>query len=342
MTTKERLYAALNGETPDITPLSFYSWMDDDIFTDDWKGLYDKGLGICHHCEVIKFIEHGVIDSEETRVEGSDTYKIFRKKTPIGTLQRITRNNWHHEDWIKTENDYKIRKWIVENTELVTDYDEYYKAEELVGDIGIPIVRGSRSPAMSINVDWAGTEKFCLDIAMELDEVYDLYHTQKKLFLEETKLIAKGPGRFVKWFENLTISMLGPKRYEELLVSVYNETIPILDSAGKRLMVHYDGALDVIKDQIAKAPFHIIESLTEPPEGDMYYDECREAWKDKAFWANINVDLYYKPKEILEEEVIKKRERAGKKAFAFELSEDLPSNWRESVPVVLDTLEKIR
>ena len=116
----------------------------------------------------------------------------------------------------------------------------------------------------------------------------------------------------------------------------------ILDKAGKRLMVHYDGALDVIKDQIAYAPFHIIESLTEPPEGDMMYNDCRDAWKNKAFWANINVDLYYQPKEKLQEAVIAKRERAGKKAFAFELSEDLPTNWRESIPVVLETLNNLK
>ena len=342
MTVRERLITALNGETPDITPLSFYSWMDDDIWTDDWKKLYEKGLGICHHCEVIKFVEHGVEDSEEIRKEGNDIYRIYRKKTPLGTLQKITRNGWHHEDWIKDNNDYKIRKWIVENTELVPDYEEYYKAEEFVGNQGITIIRGSRSPAMSINIDWAGTEKFCLDLALEVDELFELYEAQKKIFFKEVELISSGPGRFVKWFENLTINMLGPKRYEELLIPIYNLAVPILEKGNKRLMVHYDGELRVIKNLISSAPFHIIESLTEPPEGDMYYDECREAWKNKAFWGNINVDLYYKPKEVIMNEVIKKRERAGKKAFAFEISEDLPNNWRESIPIVLEALEMLK
>ena len=72
---------------------------------------------------------------------------------------------------------------------------------------------------MSINVDWAGTQQFCLDVAMEVPELFDLYEARKKLILEEFRLIAEGPGRFVKIWENLTISMLGPKRYEELLLS---------------------------------------------------------------------------------------------------------------------------
>jgi hypothetical protein len=190
-------------------------------------------------------------------------------------------------------------------------------------------------------VDWAGTQQFCLDVAMGVDELFELYEAQKELFLEETRLIAEGPGEFVKWFENLTISMLGPQRYDDLLVSVYEEAIPMLEAAGKRVMVHYDGALSVIRDEIARAPFHIIESLTEPPEGDMTYDECRSAWPDKAFWGNINVDLYYRSEDELRDAVIAMRKRAGKRAFAFEISEDLPRNWRESIPVVLETLETL-
>jgi hypothetical protein len=36
------------------------------------------------------------------------------------------------------------------------------------------------------------------------------------------------------------------------------------------------------------------------------------------------------------------RERAGKKAFAFEVSEDLPRNWEKSFPIVLETLKELR
>jgi hypothetical protein len=107
-------------------------------------------------------------------------------------------------------------------------------------------------------------------------------------------------------------------------------------------MVHYDGALRAIKDQIGAAPFHVIESLTEPPEEDMTYDECRAAWPGKVFWGNINVGLYSLPRDEFQAEVGAKRERAGKQAFAFEISEDLPAKWQESIPVVLQALQELR
>jgi len=343
-TPRELLTTALDGGTPDRTPYAIYSWMMDretEKGKDAWQRVLDQGLALCHHCGTVGHVEHGVTNRVTEEKEGADTYTITTKECPAGSLRMVRRNGWHHEDWIKSPQDYLVRKWMVEHTELVPCYEEYEKARDFAGDQGVPVVCGSRTPAMSINIDWAGTERFCVDVALEVPELFELYEAERKLFLEETALIARGPGRFVKWFENLTISMIGPARYGALLVSVYNEAVPILEAAGKRVMVHYDGALRVIADQIATAPFHMIESLTEAPEGDMTYAECRAAWPNKVLWANLNVDLYYRPKEQLKRAVVEKRERAGKRGFAFEISEDLPAGWEETIPIVLEALEEL-
>ncbi|MCP4645544.1 MAG: hypothetical protein GY851_34185 [bacterium] len=341
MTTRELLTTVLDGGTPARTPISLYNWMMDDPESDQWRRVLDAGLGVCQHCQTVIHEEHGVKNVHDSYQEGGDSYAIHRKETPVGTIQKVTRNGWHHEDWLKTPADYAVRQWVVEHTELTPCYEAFDYADETVGDYGVPVVMGSRTPAMSINVDWAGTQQFCMDLAMELDELMALYEAEKKLFLEEVQIIAKGPGRFVKWFENLTVAMLGPARYTQLLVSVYEETVPILEAAGKRVMVHYDGALRCIADRIAAAPFHMVESLTEPPEGDMMYDECREAWPDKVLWGNVNVELYDKPEAELREALQAKRERAGKRAFAFEISEDLPRNWQTSIPIMVSALEEL-
>jgi hypothetical protein len=342
MTTKALLTTALEGGTPEITPISFYSWMFEDLHADAVRRVIDQGLGICRHCFPLRSIEHGVKNLYEEKVEGTNHYAITTKQTPIGAIRQVSLNGWHHEFFIKEPADYKIMQWIVEHTELQPLYEEFAKDEEMVGDNGIVLLTGSRTPAMSINVDWAGTEQFCLDVALEVPELYDLYAARKQYFLEETRLLAAAPGRFVKWFENLTISMLGPTRYAQLLMPIYDEAVPLLAASGKRVMVHYDGALGVIADQIARAPFHMVESLTEAPEGDLNYDECRAAWPEKVLWANLNVDCYFRTPDALRAAVIAKRTRAGKRGFAFEISEDLPSNWQESVPIVLETLRELQ
>ena len=62
---------------------------------------------------------------------------------------------------------------------------------------------------------------------------------------------------------------------------------------------------------------------------------------DKAFWGNINLAYYTLPETELREAVVAMRRRAGKKGFAFEISEDLPDNWETTVPIILDTLENL-
>ena len=265
-------------------------------------------------------------------------------------------------------------QWIVEHTELRPRYERFAEHEAVLGEYGLTVVTGSgnwlhRSPLMKINIDWAGTEQFCMDAAMEVPELFELYEALKKQFLAEQQLLAAGPGRYVKWLENLTISMIGPRRYRDYLMPVYRKGVPILAAAsereergqppfagtarrvlrtngdcplfspGKRVMVHYDGQLRVIADQIAAAPFHIIESLTEPPEGDLPYDECRRLWPDKVFWANLNLELYDLPAAELAKAVCERIARAGRRGLAFEISEDLPKNWQTAIPVILKTLE---
>jgi len=352
-TTRDLLATVLDGGTPERTPYLVHSWFymaGGYPSFEEWKPLFDQGLGIFHSCPTVKRIEHDVENTSKKWVEGGAEYVLRSKKTEVGTVQSVkayaleTGSNamgWTVEEWIKGPGDYETLQWICEHTELVPQYENFAADEEKIGDYGVTVASGSRTPAMSICVDLAGTELFCMDVADEVDEFFGLYEALLKLFLAETRIIAKGPGRIVKWNENLTISTLGPDRYARLMMPVYQQAVPILASAGKRALVHYDGALKAIADQVAKAPFHIIESLTEPPEGDMMYDECRAAWPDKAFCANINVDLYSLPPEKLREAVIAKRGRAGKKGLAFAISEDVPKNWREVIPVVLDTLEEL-
>lgn len=339
MTTRERLLAALDGGVPDVTPLSIYSWMISDKNDPRWQRLLEQGLGLCHHWNPYAAVEHGVEDSYEEKTEGGNHYRIHYRKTPVGTLRQMSTNGWHTEYLIKEPRDYATMQWIVEHTEILPRYETYAEYEAFVGDQGIVAVTGSRTPAMSINVDWAGTEQFCMDVAMEVEELFGLYEARTKKFMEEIEIMAAGPGHIAKFFENLTISMIGPQRYGDLLVSVYEQAMPKLHAAGMRSFVHYDGALQVIADKIQAAPFDGIESLTEPPEGDMTYDQCRAAWPEKSFWANINLDCYALPTAQLQAEVIAKRERAGKRGLAFEISEDLPGNWETAIPVVLQALE---
>jgi hypothetical protein len=351
VTVREDLTTALDGGIPEVTPLSVLDWLlaDTRADLDAWRPLFDRGLGLVAQCQTARLVEHGVRLTAQHRIEGDRRYTLRRKETPVGAIQSVTVNSvraprlqeWPCEYWVKTPADYNVLRWIVEHTEVRPQPHEFAAAEERAGDSGVGVVLGGRSPALTIQIDYAGGLQFGLDLARGVDELFALYDAEKALFVELNRVVAAGPGTFVTWCEQLTIDMLGPVRYAELLLPVYQEVVPLYEAAGKRVLVQYDGRLKAAAGLIARAPFHIIEMITEPPEGDMTLDQCRAAWPDKALWANINVGLYGLPPAALRQAIIALRERAGKQALAFAIAEDIPVNWRDAVPVVLQTLQEL-
>ena len=337
-TPRALLEAALEGGTPEITPFAVYLCFVDDLRSARWQRLIDQGMAICEGAVTFRMIEHGVEDAVEKRVENGVTHNIHTRRTPVGSVRQVHAGAWQTEHFVKEPADYKVLQWIVEHTEVVPVREGYDKLAETIGHRGIITIYAGKTPAMQINVNMAGSERFCEDMALEVPELFELYGALRVLFREQMRVIAAGPGRYVRWLENLSGDMFGPRRYEQLLLPVYQEQVPLLEAAGKRAMVHYDGSLRAVADPVARSPLPIIESLTEPPEGDMRYDECRAAWPDKVFWANINMGAYALPPALLRADIIAKRERAGKRGLAFEMAEDLPADWETAIPVILQTL----
>lgn len=356
--TPQQMLTALTGGTPDVTPLSVHDMMVDDMHSPRWRRLFDLGLGININTYGVRYIEHGVRHVAETRTSGGQTQRIFRKVTPVGAVEQIFTGGWHTGHYIKGPHDYAVLKWIFDHIEVVPAYDGYAAGVEKAGTVGLvcsmrnqvvpdepdaqPLIDTLRSPAMKVNVDYAGLEQFCIDVVMEVQELFALLESMERVFSQTCQVLARSPFTVVKFTENLSIEMLGPERYDRLLGAVYARCLGPLITAGKRVSLHFDGKLSAIADRIAGAPFHIVESLTEPPEGDMPYDRCRAAWPDKVFWGNINVDCYALPRDELSAAVIARRARAGKQGLAFEISEALPANFEQSVPVVLRTLQDLR
>ena len=116
--------------------------------------------------------------------------------------------------------------------------------------------------------------------------------------------------------------------------------LPIFQAAGKRVFPHCDGQIMCVAHMLAETSFAGFESLTEPPEGDMPLAQARTALPDKVFWANINVGVYSLPPADLRRWVRERVQKASPdgRGLAFEISEDLPPNWREAIPAVLDAL----
>ena len=346
MDPRERIEAFWAGERPDKIPYTIY-WNEWRHSRDDpaWGPLFDAGLRVTYAVSTVAAETKG-LRHEHTTVEiDGQTFDRQIMHTPVGSIYRDSTSGWVQKHWLETAEDYRIMQWIVEHTELRPNYDAYYRLESETRDHGIVHADiGTRSPLQRILVDYVGLENFAfhlIDLQAELEE---LYKALLKQLRQRVEIVAAGPGRYVGVLENFTAETMGPMRFQKYHIPVYEELFPILQATGKIVGTHYDGKLHSCEDLIAAAPIDLIESLTGPPEGDMTLAEARQTWPDKLFWSNLNVSLYELPPARLKQRVLELVAQAAPdgKRLAFEVSEHIPQNWKESMPVVLAALEETK
>lgn len=338
MTNRQNLIEALEGRKPEHIPFT----VNEEFLTDDssWKGLFEKGLcPIPYTSTVSDFIRH-VERTEKTEVKNGHKIQTIILGTPLGEISQVSVDGWINEYYLKKPEDYKIMEYIVRNSELKLKPESFSDAENRIGEKGITLIGAGRSPMQTILVDFAGVEGFCIHLAEGFQELYSLEDALMDQLMERCRLIAAGPGRYVSLLENFTAEIWGPQRFMKYHMPVYKKIIPILHSGGKKIYSHFDGKLECVSKLIAAAEIDGIESLTSPPEGDMTYKDARKAWPDKFIWANINTAYYNLPEKELRDKVSGLARQAAPDGcnLAFEISEDLPENWRESIPAVLDSL----
>ena len=345
MDIRERLEAFWSGQRPDQIPYTIYQneWRhtaDDSV----WRELFQDGLAVTWHIPSVRWEARGVEYARDSFKENGKMLERRTVRTAVGEVCETFIDGWRHDYFLETAEDYAVMTWVARHTEISPAYDAFLETEKAVLPYGVALIGIGRTPLQTILVDYAGLENFAHHLFDLESEVMELYEALLERFRKTVELVAEGPGRFVSVLENFTAETLGPRRYKQLLLPVYQELFPVLQSAGKIVGTHYDGKLASCKDLVARAPIDLIESLTPPPEGDMTLAECRAAWPDKLLWSNINVACYDLPPKKLRELVLERVQQAAPdgRRLAFEVSEQYPANWSQSMSVVLEALRETR
>jgi len=334
------LVKAIRGE-PVVAPvLAVYDWFVEHRQV-DWISLFGLGLGQIMHADVIRH-EYPHLRVEETRsiVNGAERRDV-RWLTDIGELHEYYLDEWRQEYLIKEPHDYIVMKRALADTTINATMEPFIAKEACVGNNGITIAQMGRTPFQQIQIDFAGLERFSMDIAVaqpELMELIELMNAQK---LEEFRAVKTLPIEHIKLWENLSIETIGPLRYRRHLVPIYQRLLDILEGSGKKLQVHYDGQLRVISEDIARLKFDGIDSLTPAPEGDMTIGDARRLWPDKFLWLHPSLTYYAKAREQFGDALRDMARQAGPSQYCLMISEDVPPNWAQTIPWALETMNTI-
>ena len=345
MNIRERIEAFWSGERPDQIPYTIY-WNEWRHTAADaaWEPLYTQGLGVTWYLRTFATTYRGVERIDETHEEAGRPMRRVTWRTPVGDTHATWEDGWNRKYFLETPADYRVLTYVAEHTEFAPRYEAYAAEAAALPPWGIAIPELWRTPLQQMLVDFAGVENFCWHLGEYGEEVRRLYAALLGNFRRIVDLVAAGPGRYLSNLENFTAETLGPRRFQEFLLPVYEEFFPQLHAAGKIIGCHYDGRLANCRRLIAGAPIDLIESLTPPPEGDLTLGEARAAWPDKLFWSNLNVGCYELPAAELRALVLRRVAEGAPdgRRLAFEVSEQYPANWKQSLPVVLAALRETR
>ena len=309
MSRRERIMAASLKKRADRLPF-FHFWRHSQI---GWaeRECRNRGMGMCwtRPCHVEKM--HGV-EVVERRGSASGQDLVHRTyNTPVGSVtvaeswepgvgqwhaQRSWKDisPWQTERLIKEPDDYRVVKYMVENTEYSADYFPIEQAMDWIGDEGIVMSSLPHSPMQTLMIDWVGSEggKFYYDLADYPDLVEDLYHALCKSREQLHEIAAKAPAPIVLCGDNVDGFLVSPNLFEKYFVPVYKAQAQLIHEQDKLMAVHMDGRLDALKALIAATSIDIIEAVHPPPMGDLPIGEALSAWPDKAVWVGFPGSVY--------------------------------------------------
>ena len=274
-----RFERAFAGEPVDWPVYAAYDWFVKNRPA-DWPSLFSRGLGQIAHVDLVR-VERPHLEIVERREDaGGRTRRTTRWITDRGELEESFVGEWQEEYLVKTPADYRVLRRAFEDTRYEATAELFLKSEAELGDGGITLgalgwAPLRRSPLLQVQVDFAGPERFALDLVDEAPELMELLELLTDLTLRKLREAVRTPARFIKLWENLAVETLGPPNFRRWLVPLYRKILDILGAAGKRLLVHYDGKLRAIAPDIAALDLDI-DSFTPPPEGDMSVAEARD------------------------------------------------------------------
>lgn len=345
---RDRLNRALSGKPIDVPVYAVYDSFVNHYKKVSWESFFDAGLGVINHAKIIDFEMPNLEIIESNSIVDGRQLKKIRWITDLGELSEEYIDGWQQTYFIKSPEDYRIMQRVLTGVKLKVDNKRFNESENSVGDRGITLGQiGSfelpgynRTPFQVIQIDFAGLERFSIDLMMEVPGLFELLEMMNEQFLGIFRCVLKADAQHIKLWENLSLETMGPSLYCKYLVPVYQKIFDILEGSNKKLHVHYDGKLKCIAE-IKQLPFYGVDSITPPPEGDMLIGHARKFWPDKFFWINPSLSWFLLEKKELVANIRKMIEGTGGVKFCLQISEDIPPDSKVNIPLILETLNSL-
>jgi len=294
MTPRERVLAVLHGKQPDKVPFTIYEKQLPRCTVE--RQLRNEGVCIVYRQQQPYKIERPNCPAMECRYVENGRPRIRRViKTPLGDLSTVHEDagytEWFVERIFKDPADYARLRFMVEDECIVPCYDEYLAAERRMGED--VILRGAvgLTPLHEIMIHWMGAEVFAVEWAERRDEILRLYRLMADKHRERYRVLADSPITHANYGGNEVPEVMGPPRFKEFVVPLYDACAEFFRPRGKLLGAHLDGNNRAWAHLVARSSLDYVEAFTPAPEGDMTLEDALRNWPDKVIWIHFPSSL---------------------------------------------------
>lgn len=217
--------------------------------------------------------------------------------TPIGTLSRrsaIGGGLGEHliEYPIKTIDDLKVMKYILENTEITYSDINFKKAEKLFGDRGVVSTYLWHSPYQKLIIEYIGFSGTIIFLKRYKTQTEEFMNYLEQCDNKMYELVAKSPLKIINFGENIDANLSPPPFFEKYLIPYYEKRIAQLKRVNKFCHIHIDGSLKDLLVYFSDLPFDGYEALTALPQGDVSLEEIKDSIGDKILLDGIPSILF--------------------------------------------------
>lgn len=303
MTERERVFALLNGQTPDQVP-----WFGDLAYWIPYaiqQGIIDAssaedGLYQLHRDLGVGFYLQGYFPyrSVAGNVDVTRTKQgrqiITEWSTPVGSLRQVevelpeSYTVAIREHMIKDLNDLATFVYIEEQTKYEPDYALAERRHSLINDNGVVLCYLPKSPYMDLVALKAGIVTV-VEMAADEPERFQEYLDRLEICADRAALLAlQSPAEFLMIPENISSEVVGKRPYHAYVEQYHRKWFSRIRESGKVSLVHMDGTMRGLLREVSEAGADIMEALTPAPTGDIEVEEMHKwACDSTILWGGI-------------------------------------------------------
>jgi hypothetical protein len=339
LTPRQRVENVLRGEAVDHVPLTMYQSMIPQCAVE--RQLRNDGVAMIGGGPVMKAHQPNVKIQTHTYTEDGAEFLRRTYTTPVGEVYTLHKQSadtsgftsWTVSKMFKGPEDYKVLRFMAEDTTYEPDYDAFRAADAWMGEDFV--MRGgiALTPIHQIITHFMGVETFAFEWADRRDEIDKL----NKVMMAERRqiypIVAASPVTHANYGGNETADVVGRERFEQYVLPCWNEAAEVFHKHGTLIGSHLDGNNKPWADLVADSPLDYIEAFTPAPDSDMTLKEALDTWPNKILWINFTSSAHLKDVAGIEEvtrDLL--RQAAPGNRLIVGITEDIPADrWQQNM-----------